>query len=258
MRFLHISDLHIQPSPDDRLAGLDTYFTFTQVLADAFQRNPGLELIVITGDLAQSPCRESYRRIRQALAVWQTPVLCLPGNHDDVELMGEILHQGLISCDKQTVLQGWQFVCLNSQKPGFAQGWLAKSELDFLGRCLQQPLPTVIALHHHCLPSGSPWMDSMMIENGRELVELISAYPQAKLLIHGHVHQPLEWHFDQFSVYATPATCVQFQPLATEFKITDQPPGYRIVDLKTDGRFETECVFLPRSTQHPDLNSHAY
>ena len=258
LKILQLSDLHIQSIQSDTLLGINTEYYFHKVLEQAFQRHPNIDLILITGDLAQDPCPAAYQRIQAHLVSYQTPTLCLPGNHDDYGLMQSILNTALISCEKQKILSHWQVVCLNSQKTGSAKGYLSDSELDFLRRSLQLNLPTLIALHHHPVATGSEWMDSMQVENSKAFWQLLTEFPQVKLVIHGHVHQLLANVVNSVAVYSSPATCLQFAPLASEFKVTSEAPGYRIYQLYPDGQFDSTSERISENLVGLDIAAHCY
>ncbi|MEN8260522.1 MAG: metallophosphoesterase, partial [Pseudomonadota bacterium] len=87
VKVLQITDLHILPSPDDTLAGVNTEQCFYEVLSLARQHHWPADLILFTGDLAQHPSRASYLRLLRAFNNLGLPCVCLPGNHDDTGLM---------------------------------------------------------------------------------------------------------------------------------------------------------------------------
>lgn len=258
LKILQLSDLHIQPNQSDTLLGINTEYYFHKVLNQAFASHPNIDLILITGDLAQDPSAAAYQRIQAHLVKYQTPTLCLPGNHDDYVLMQSIFNSDLISCQKQTILNEWQVLCLNSQKIGSAKGYLRDAELDFLRLSLQLNLPTLIALHHHPVATGSEWMDTMQVENSAEFWQIVSGFPQVKLVVHGHVHQELAHIFNSVAVYSSPATCLQFAPLASEFRVTTEAPGYRIYQLYPDGQFDSACERISENLVGLEIAAHNY
>lgn len=227
--------------------GFDTEAYFLQTVAYALQQHGCFDLILLTGDLAQDPCHESYERLCKYLMAYETRCLCLPGNHDDFDLMLEHLNKGLVSCDKQLVLGNWQFIGLNSQIPGKSGGRLSVEELFFLETALQNrpDLLTLIAVHHHCLPTGSNWMDRMQIENSQVFLALLEPYPQVKAVVSGHVHQELSKQHKNVVILTTPATCFQFTPFSNSFSIDVAPPGYRVLNLLPDGGITSTCYWLP-------------
>lgn len=257
-RLLHITDLHIKPDPHETLAGILPDINLKAVLAEAYQLYTQFDLIIISGDLAQDPCLASYQRIREILAPYGTPVLSVPGNHDDLDMMHTVLHCGQFTCATKLDIQDWQIICVNSQQADSNQGWICPTEMQNLRQAFASSAPSLLVIHHHFLDTGSPWMDRMKIANATEFLEIIVQQEQLKLVIHGHVHQELQWQFQDISVMATPSTAVQFAPLASSFQLTTAAPGFRIIELEANGNFTSHCHYLSNPPQTPDLVSKAY
>jgi Icc protein len=258
---LQLSDLHILATPDEKMYGINTEHYFHACLDQAVsEAERPFDLILLTGDLAQKPGPESYRRILTTLEAYQTPCICLPGNHDDYELMRQVFNTERISCRKQVLLDNWQLISLNSLIPGDPGGRLSKIELEFLENCLSENphLHALIAVHHHCLETKSPWMDTMIIENSRELLAIADKYPQVKAITCGHIHQVMDIKASTYRVLAAPSTCFQFTPKSTEPAVDDTAPGYRLMALYTDGRIESEVVRLPDRLTELQSNAHGY
>lgn len=257
---LQITDMHILPGPDEALLGIDTEHYFHAVLEHAFANNQHFDLILVTGDLAQDPCPSSYLRILNSLEARNTPCVCLPGNHDNYELMQQILNTSLINCRKQIFLENWQLICLNSQIPDAAEGRLSNQELLFLEDCLSSKPEryALIAVHHHCLKTNSPWMDTMMIENSRELWEIIDKYPQVKAITTGHIHQVMDISPASVRVLGAPSTCFQFTPDSKTFSVETTAPGYRLIQLYADGRLETDIICLPGQLSGLQMDMQGY
>lgn len=260
LKLLQLTDLHVTPHAGELMLGIDTEAYFQQTLKHAREQHGHFDLILLTGDLAQNPCADSYQRIHRHLSQYDTRCLCLPGNHDDFGLMQAYLNAGKISCDKQLVLGGWLILMLNSQKIDSPVGVLADEELAFLEQTLQARagLPTLIAVHHHCIASGSPWLDTMQIENSAAFLTIIKQYPQVKAVTCGHVHQTFTAQAAQAALLATPASCFQFTPHSSEFSIDDAPPGYRVFQLYGDGRWHSEVFRLPIKMTGLDRKAHEY
>ncbi len=252
---LQVSDLHILPNIEDTLLGVNTEYYFKKILIDAFERYQQFDLILASGDLAQQPCIASYQRIHKIFSDYQTKTVCLPGNHDDYSLMTWLLNKDLISCDKQITLDNWQLICLNSKKPNDPGGNLTPEELGFLKTTLRlNKKPYVmLSVHHHCLPSNSEWLDTMLIENSAELFDCLIPYPEVKLIVTGHVHQVIETQHQGIEMLTTPATCFQFKPNCRNFTLDSINPGYRILQLFPDGTFKTQVHRL--SGKQDELNN---
>jgi 3',5'-cyclic-AMP phosphodiesterase len=244
---LQITDPHILATPEATLLGVNTAYYFNAVLEHAFRSKRKFDLCLLTGDLAQDPCPASYKHILSKLQAHDIPCICLPGNHDDFNIMQEVFCTEQVNCRKQIVLEKWQIVSLNSQIPGSADGYLSVEELAFLEGCLRDnpDLNTLIAVHHHCLPTQSHWMDTMMIENAQELFDLIKPHPMVKTIINGHIHQAMDVQVDSVRVLTTPSTCFQFKPNSERFSLDDTSPGYRWINLYADGSMDSDFVRLP-------------
>lgn len=237
LSILQLTDLHVLPTPESTLLGVKTEHYFHTVLAHAFEQRTQYDVLLLSGDLAQSPCTASYQRILHKIETYKTLTLCLAGNHDDYPLMQQILNTPLVNCRKQTVWGKWQIITLNSQILHSEAGRLAQSELDFLESCLkeQRHLFAICVVHHNCLPTDSAWLDTMTIENSQVFLDIVARYPNVRVISTGHIHQEMNKKFGQVSVFGTPSTCFQFTPNSADFSMDRTPPGYRILDLYDDG-----------------------
>ena len=257
---LQLSDPHILPSPEDTLMGVNTEYYWQSVFNLAMQNHPDAGLIIVSGDLAQKPCPTSYRRILKTLSTTSIPSICLPGNHDDYGLMQQILNLKTINCNKQFVHENWQIISLNSQIKGETGGYLSENELHFLETCLNRypDLHALITFHHHCIPTGSQWMDTMQITNSDLLFQILADYPQVHAITNGHIHQNLESELNGIPVYSAPSTCFQFKPNSQEFALEKTAPGYRWFTLFSNGKITTNVERLGTDLLELDIYSSGY
>ncbi|MFI3190659.1 phosphodiesterase [Crenothrix sp. D3] len=260
LSLLQITDMHILRHSGETLVGIDTEHYFHAILELAFSAHAQFDLVLVTGDLAQTPCQASYQRILNRLEAYPAEYVCLAGNHDDFELMQTILNTERVSCRKQTVLENWQIICLNSQIVGSAGGRLVNDELLLLEQCLSE-YPNhhaLIAVHHHCLPTDSEWMDTMTIENHQDFLAVIKRYPQVKVITTGHIHQLMDTTVESVRVLGTPSTCFQFKPKSKQFGMDNTAPGYRTIQLYADGHIESTVVRLSEPLSELQTNSQGY
>jgi Icc protein len=260
LAILQITDLHILPDSDQNFLGINTEHYFHAVLELAFAEHHYFDLILVTGDLAQDPCPSSYQRILNRLEATNTPCICLPGNHDNYGLMQQIFNTNKVSCCKQLLLKNWQLICLNSQIPGAPGGRLSKQELLFLEDCLNgyPNHHALVSVHHHCLETKSPWMDTMMIENSEELLVLVNQYPQAKAITTGHIHQTMDITSGSVRILGTPSTCFQFKPESTALSLDTTSPGYRLIKLYADGLIESGITRLSGQLSGLQMDTQGY
>jgi Icc protein len=174
--------------------------------------------------------------------------------------MQTLLNRGVVSCKKQLIFGNWQLINLNSQKLASDKGWLAETELQFLTRCLQA-LPehyAIIALHHHCLPSQSAWLDTMVIGNSAQLFAQLVDFPQVKVIMSGHVHQMLDVMRKTIRILGVPSTCFQFKPHCVDFTLDSLAPGYRVLQLYPTGHINTQIFRLPVRLTELETYSNGY
>jgi len=237
LTLLQFSDLHLFTQPDKRIHNIFPEQSFLQTFRQAITENPPVDLILLTGDLAEDPYQAVYQRLNQLLSPLQIPVVCLPGNHDDYQIMQNVFTQPPVTCNKLTRLGNWQIIALNSQIIGEKQGSIAPLEMEFLKDTLanSEEFFSVVAIHHHCIPTNSLWMDRMQLENSDVFLKMLTRYKRVKLVLSGHAHQPLNALISGITILGTPSTCYQFKPNSRNFAITNKPACYRWVSLSPNG-----------------------
>ncbi len=234
---LQITDSHLLPDVNDTLSGVNTTRSLKQCLTQAFNQNPTIDLILITGDLVQSADISCYQRLTDIVKPYDCQVRCLPGNHDDSKLMQQVYNSPSINCDTFNAFTQWQIICLNTKLAESHGGFLTPHELESLQDKLEKrpERHTMIAMHHPAINTGSRWMDKMILANKTAFIQLISQYPAVKMVINGHIHQSFEKKLKHIQFYGTPSTCFQFLPGCSEFALDTQPAGYRIIQLHSNG-----------------------
>ncbi len=251
-RLIQITDPHIGPARDYRLAGVETLETLREVLAEIGASSNPPELICATGDIAADGSMSAYQLFTQQLQFLELPYQWLPGNHDDKQ----VIREGVTAAPYWPLLElgDWRILSLDTAVAGEVGGRLADEELEFLAAQLaREPnAPTVIFMHHPPVPVGCDWLDAQRIANAGELEALLRAHHNISAVFTGHVHQEFHTSWAGTQVYATPATCFQFRANSADFALGDQPPGYRWIELHPDGTLSTGCLFLQRPLPHLD------
>src|SRR5690348_15523193 len=86
LTFVHLSDLHITPTPEERVLGIDTAAAFRRVVATIRAMDVQPVFFVISGDLVNGGTSAAYDHLRRLLDTELTPfgvpVLLGLGNHD--------------------------------------------------------------------------------------------------------------------------------------------------------------------------------
>lgn len=245
-----ITDLHLFADEHQELLGLRTTKSFQAIIERLLCLQPQLDLLLLTGDLSQDGRLESYERLQHLLTPLNIPTYWIPGNHDNLSAMQQILNQTPIYSQKGFVRGGWQFVLVNSAVPGCVHGQLSDITLCWLDwRLTQIDYPTVVALHHPPFPVNSDWLDSSALENSEQLFAILDRHKQVKLVLFGHIHQEFQHQRNGVDYLGSPSTSIQFEPKSASFALKPEQPGFRLLQLYPDGSWKTkiervQCVSL--------------
>lgn len=261
LRIIQLTDLHLYANAQARLLGQNTRLTFESVLAVAKRRDWPPDALVLTGDLIHDESVEGYRFLRQRIEQLGVPFFSIPGNHDRIDMLAGHLDAGATSGFRVESLGTWDLLLLDSTIPFEEGGHLEPIVLAELDRYANaNPRRNLlIFMHHHPEPVGSAWIDTMLVDNGAELLASAAAHRNIRGIVCGHVHQARDArpHASKANAtepnavdwMSTPSTCVQFLPNSKDFALDKLRPGYRRLDLYPDGRIETLVV---RTTDYPD------
>ena len=237
-----VTDTHLFAESEQQLMGIATNDTLQAVLDHLSQLQPQPEILLLTGDLSQDETCASYRRLHDLLTPLEIPTYWIPGNHDSLPAMQQVLNQLPISAEKHFVAGGWHFLLLSSLVPGCVYGQIAPESLEWLEQKLQLigNQPSLIALHHPPCLIDSNWLDQINLQNSADFLAVIDRYSQVKLVIFGHIHQAFDYQRRGVRYLGSPSTCVQFKPASEEFGIERQAkPGFRLLTLMPDGTYKT-------------------
>src|SRR6266436_269971 len=92
-----ISDLHIKPPGSLAYGRVDTARALERCVAALNEFAPKPDLVVISGDLADTPTAEEYEHLKRLLAPLKVPFVSIPGNHDSRQLMRAAFPQAYAS-----------------------------------------------------------------------------------------------------------------------------------------------------------------
>jgi Icc protein len=248
---VQISDCHLFADPNAEIRGVRTRDRFLRVWKHFIQFNPRPDLLIITGDLTHDERRESYLALREIVSDWLSKLRVIPGNHDERSLLRETFGlrpvSGLDRIHFSESLTGWRLIGLDSHIPGQLAGELGDDQRQHLARLLEQDhtTPTILFLHHPPISINSPWLDKINLQDAAELRSIVSNHPQIRLICTGHVHQEFTGSIAGVPVLTAPSTGVQFRPGTESLELDEVFPGYRILQLQSDGSWSTEIVRVP-------------
>jgi 3',5'-cyclic AMP phosphodiesterase CpdA len=225
-----ISDLHIKRPGELAYGQVDTAAALQRCVAELNRLNPRPQLVVISGDLADTPAAEEYDHLKSLLAPLEIPFVAVPGNHDDRRLMraalsnGRYAHDGpLDSVHKAGAID---VVLLDSSVPKKPYGLLEDATLRWLDETLgaSTTRPALVFLHHPPFITGINHMDVQNLHNAKALAEIAKRHPRARLIAAGHVHRAT---LTQFA--GVPATICPAPNHAVALDLNESlPPSFRV------------------------------
>jgi len=252
VNLVQLTDPHLFASAEGRLRGVPTLPALRATLAAARHHISGSDAILATGDLVQDD-PGGYVHFRREFAALGKPVLCVPGNHDDVPAMRAALAGAPFQLEGTFDAGAWRLVLLDSTVAGETGGALAPDMLQRLDAALAAAPQrhALVCLHHHPVRMRSRWLDSVGLANAEEFFGVLRRHAQVKAVLFGHVHQALDQMRDGLRILATPSTCSQFKPHSDDFAIDDAPPAWRTLALHADGTLATQLHQLETSLVQP-------
>jgi len=226
MRFVHISDTHVGPTPDSESEGRAP-LAYLEGLVEAINSLTfPVDFVLHTGDVANLAQEAEYVTAAPALARLRLPIYYAAGNHDNPALMRRVLLGQQASparFDYQFEVAGVQFAVFDSRGPVDPAGHLEPDQLETLRRlCSPDGPPLVLALHHPPLPLDAAWIDrgwvtekgtfpTMLLENAEAFYEAI-APARARLcgVFFGHIHRGYQALHQGVLHASAPSSFVQF------------------------------------------------
>jgi Icc protein len=96
------------------------------------------------------------------------------------------------------------------------------------------------------------------LANSAQLLELIDSHPQVKGVVCGHIHQDYARRRNSVLYLGSPSTCIQFHPSKNEFALDQCNPGYRWLELRSDGVILTGVKRVSNKRYQVDFSSIGY
>ncbi len=237
-RLVQISDPHLLAEPDGRLPGGVRPEARLARICTAVAEGEAPDCLLVTGDLAHEGTPDSYERLSRLLAVTGVPWYVLAGNHDDEEVMhgffGESLMPGCIRAG------GWRILLLSSVLPGQVAGQIGmRAGRDLAEALMEEPAgPTLVALHHPPVATGTPWLDAMGLADGRKFTGQLAG-TSVRGVLFGHLHAPFETSLDGIRYYGAPSSAMQFVLGQANPSIETGWGGWQSYQLWPDGRIDS-------------------
>ncbi len=87
---------------------------------------------------------------------------------------------------------------------------------------------------------------------------MIDRHAQVKGVLFGHIHQDFERRRNSVLYLGSPSTCIQCHPSNDEFTLDHRNPGYRWLELYSDGAIRTGVRRVDDKEYQVDFSSIGY
>lgn len=181
----HLSDPHLDGSAER----LRRFQATLECVADL----PGLDAVVISGDLADHGEASEYEQFFNALPP-SLPILVIAGNHDLTDpLLDALRDHGFPATLNSTLdVAGVRLIGLDSHIDQHDEGILGAAVLEYARSQLADSKNlAILAMHHPPVPVGHHVMDRFGLRNADDLAELIHTHDNIAGVFTGHVHSAL-------------------------------------------------------------------
>jgi Icc protein len=233
----HVSDIHIDGTAR-ATERTERVMAYLHGVADH------LDVILITGDLADHGAEPEYETVAQVTKA-PVPVLLCPGNHDArppyrKALLGEDPDGAPIN--RAHRINGVTFLMVDSSIPGRDAGELDDATLAWLDAELADgDGPVFVCFHHPPVVLHMPLLDSIRMERTDGLTAVIERHPRVVAVLCGHAHTPAATTFAGRPLLVAPgvASTVKLPWEPGPGLDRDFPPAIAFHLLDDDGRLTT-------------------
>ncbi len=237
-----LSDTHLLADPTTQLWNHNTTRNLAAVM-DVLPRR--VDVLVVTGDVAEDGSPEAYRRALSLTAGRARQRYFLAGNHDDPNVMRDVF--GPVQQLRMVEISNrWTMALIDSQWVGHEEGLLTDETLARLGDELARAETNVALCLHH--PPISPCQNRACGLSGSEALQEVIQDGPVRLVMSGHVHQQFDTPHDGVRFVGAPSTFRQLRhggdPHYTD---TLEPPAAQLLELFDDG--EVTCRVV-RADEH--------
>ena len=198
-----LSDLHLRP---DDPASVDKV---RRAVAAVVAMDPMPDALLVSGDVADVPGPEVYARARELLDAAGLPLLVIPGNHDDRDLLVAAFGPLPVVATAGSL----RVVGVDTSRPGRADGRLEAEDLEQIDAELARDTdtPTVLAMHHPPVHTGLRALDAIGLPAADRvaLAHLLDRHPQVQTVACGHVHRTMATALGRAAVLICPGVSSQ-------------------------------------------------
>lgn len=251
-RILHLSDTHVSATGID-MDGVDAIASLERLLVDV-RRVPGLDLVVVSGDIADDGSVAGHAAVRDRVGAFAAergiPHVYGIGNHDDRAAFRSALGSGHLGADgadlgslldkdaesraAYSMADGLRIITLDSLVPGRAYGVIDARQLACLAEVLPTPAGrgTVLVFHHPPLRLGAIRnVERVALRNIADLDRVVRG-SDVRAILTGHLHFQASGYLGGVPVWVTPGVVTRADTTAPPHLVRGVlGAGASVVDL---------------------------
>jgi 3',5'-cyclic-AMP phosphodiesterase len=191
-----ISDLHIKQPGALAYGKVDTAAALTRCIAQLNRLRPRPEIVIVSGDLVDTPAEDEYEHLNRLLVPLEIPIAVIPGNHDARALVraafpAQPYAQATGALNLSLAAGPLDLALIDSSVPGAPHGVLDGDTLRWLDATLSMSpaRPALLFLHHPPFVTGIKHMDRQSLRNTDDFAPLLKRHSRVRLIAAGHVHR---------------------------------------------------------------------
>ena len=239
MKVLQISDCHVSADPDADYRGQSAERNLVSLLPAARAWDP--DLVLLTGDVSEDASAASYARVAIRLGTLGAPILALPGNHDEPEVMKDHFPLGPWAGPGAFEMDQWLVMGLDSTRRGKIYGSFSQQDLERFDASMRgsEAEHILVALHHQPVPVNAPWIDRYALEDPDRFLNYVDRETRVRCVAWGHVHHAVAADRKGVSFLGAPSSVANSLPGTQKFTLDLAGPSCRWLELGDDGTVTT-------------------
>lgn len=250
--FVQVTDTHLGPR-GYRTHGVDTAANLRRVARSIGGMGLAPDAILLTGDLSDTGCSESYQLLREIVAEelepYGCPVLAVVGNHDHRGTFRSVYLGEPGGRDDRPYhhvhdIGQVRLVMCDSYLAGAITGRLGADQLGWLDEQLagRGDRTAIVALHHPSIPRGVPKRDDYLLDDRDAFAEVVMRHDVGAVLC-GHSHVATVARFAGTLHAAAPAAGYRYDATSWRGSRATDEPGLAICTVR-DGMTIVNPVVL--------------
>jgi len=249
-KIIQISDCHVSADREADYRGQNADCNLQKLLPVMRAWDP--DLVLLTGDVSEDASPAAYARVATMTGTVGAPLLALPGNHDNPEVMRDSFPLGPWHGPFARESGPWLLVLMDSTVRGGIAGSFSQQTMERFDTLLRGSNAefVLVALHHQPVPVNAPWIDRFALGNPDLFFQFTDRDSRIRCITWGHVHQDFRSQRNGVNLLGAPSTVANSLPQTRRFTLDLEGPACRWLTLGEDGGVETGLL-RPRLSPLP-------